>query len=168
MLPHISENINQTAMKTFGLKVKAKSKKHSRKLPMNIIKMIRTKAVLTKTISTAYLSACPEQAEEMEDQLNHLKISIKDALAGVGLQRRHQIGSKVLRGGPYPQFLKSQLKNACHINAVYDKTGIMVFEQPQIEGAVIDHFDTVFDGQRIPVFPTGPDPVSQEELAISE
>lgn len=43
----------------------------------------------------------------------------------------------------------------------------MVFEQTEIESAVLDHFATVFEGQRVPVF-TDTGSVDQVELAKHE
>ena len=43
----------------------------------------------------------------------------------------------------------------------------MVFEQSEIESAVLDHFATIFDGGRVPVY-VDQDPVDQVELALLE
>ena len=43
----------------------------------------------------------------------------------------------------------------------------MVFEQSEIESAVLDHFASIFDGKRVPVY-ADPEPVDQVELALHE
>lgn len=43
----------------------------------------------------------------------------------------------------------------------------MVFEQSEIESVVLEHFSTVFDGKRVPVYADS-EPVDQVELALHE
>ena len=170
MLPHISESINQTAMKTLGIKVK--KTKPGRKLPLHVINLIRAKNDLAKSVVSARLTSSPEHVELLEHQLDSMKADVRDALAGVKLQRRHHLRSKVLRADPsrkkFWRFLKSQIKSAGSITAAYNKTGNMVFDQTEIEEAVLDHFEKIFVGQRIPVFSSSSVPSTQVELALSE
>ena len=44
------------------------------------------------------------------------------------------------------------MKSAGSLSGAYDKAGQMVFQQEEIEEAVLEHFSTVFKGQRCPVF----------------
>ena len=44
----------------------------------------------------------------------------------------------------------------------------MVFDQSEIEEAVISHFATIFKGQRVPVFPVAVNQSTQIELAARE
>ena len=53
------------------------------------------------------------------------------------------------------------------MTAAYDKQNKMVFEQSEIEEAVLSHFSDIFKAQRIPVF-TSPCQPDQTELAIAE
>ena len=59
------------------------------------------------------------------------------------------------------------MRAAGTITALTNKSGQMVFEQEDIEDAVLDHFGTVFHGQRTPVFPAEP-PADQIDLALSD
>ena len=59
------------------------------------------------------------------------------------------------------------MKLAGRITGAYNKTGNMVFNQDEIEEAVIDHFQTIFAGQRVPVFPLSESP-DQLDLAIED
>ena len=43
----------------------------------------------------------------------------------------------------------------------------MVFEQSEIEEAVLDHFTSIFEGKRVPVY-TAQEPADQVELALLE
>ena len=52
---------------------------------------------------------------------------------------------------------------------MYDPAGKMVFEQTEIENAVLHHFSKIFQGQNHPVFPLlTPDPQHHVELTIHE
>ena len=170
MLPHISESINQSAMKTLGIKVK--KTKPGRKLPPKVISLIRDKNAVARSVDSARLTSSSEQVELLEQQLASLKADVSDALAGVKLQRRHHLRARVLRADPsrrkFWRFLKSQINTAGSITAAYNKTGSMVFDQTEIEEAVLDHFEKIFVGQRVPVFPSSSAPSNQVELALSE
>ena len=165
MLPHISESIKKSAMDTIGVKIKKLKK--GRKLPKCIINKIRKKSLLAKQVESSI-----DHDDDLESQLHQLRAEIKDDLAGLKLQRRQRIRSMVLRDDPcrkkFWRFLKSQIKSAGDITAVYDKAGNMVFDQSEIEAAVLSHFADVFQGQRVPVFPVSGDIPSQTDLAVSE
>ena len=167
MLPHISESINSSARNTLGLKVK--QKRTGRKLPMKIVKMIRAKNQYSRDLAATRSGSSPGVVGDMERHLDHLKSCIRDEISGVKLQRRHHIRSKVLKADPsrkrFWRFLKSQIKSAGNISAAYDKAGTMVFEQPAIEEAILDFFEDVFKGQRVPVFPSSTYPSSSQSQA---
>ena len=170
MLPHISENVNLVAKNKIGIKVQRA--KRGRKLPLSIIKTIRTKNLLTKQLTTGRSVMSASQVEDMETQIMQLKTEIRDNIDNIKLQRRRNLRSKVLRGDPtrkkFWRFLKSRIKSAGSITAADNSAGKMVFEQSEIEGAVLDHFTTIFEGQRSPVFcPRGEQP-SQVDLAIHD
>ena len=170
MLPHIKETVHESAKNTIGLKVKRS--KRGRKLPLPIINLIRTKNHLARELTAERASISNEQLAKLEDQLNQLKIEVKDALAGVKLQQRHHLRSKVLRADPsrkkFWRFLKSQIKSAGNITAAYNSTGKMVFEQSEIEDALLDHFTEIFAAKRVPVFSSSADQADQTELALSD
>ena len=170
MLPHISEKINQSALKTIGLKIR--KGKRGRNLPRDVITMIREKNILTRSIDNARLTSSSEQIEILETKLESFKSEIKDALGNLKFKRRSHLRARLLRSDPsrkrFWRFLKQQIKSAGSITASYDKTGKMVFAQDEIEEAVLDNFTTVFKGQRIPVYPTSTTPVPQTDIAIQE
>ena len=169
MLPHISENINASAKSALGLKVK--KIKRGRKLPANIRKMIQTKNSLAKSIFSQRDTLPTNSVEKLELELDQLKAGIKDALSGLKLQQRSHLRSRLLLADPtrkrFWRFIKSQIKSAGSITAVYDNSGKMVFEQDEVEAAVLDHFTQIFKAQRIPVF-ASPIPQDQTQIAINE
>ena len=156
--------------KTIGIKVK--KTKRGRKLPISVIKLIRTKNDLARNLTAERASSSLDQIDELEQHLVQLKAEVKDALAGVKLQQRHHLRSKVLRADPsrkkFWRFLKSQIKNAGSITAANNSSGKMVFEQSEIEDAVLDHLTQIFEAQRVPVFSSSTDQTNQTELALSD
>ena len=46
------------------------------------------------------------------------------------------------------------MKSSGSITGAYSKTGQMVFQQDEIEDAVLDHFSNIFIAKRYPVFTT--------------
>ena len=169
MLPHISESITSSAKKTFGLKIK--KKKCGRKLPREVISKIKTKNTLARKISLSPTLYTTIEIENMKLQLDTLKLQIKDSIFEFKLHRRHHLRSKLLRADPsrkkFWRFLKNQIQSAGNISAAYNKSGQMVFDQHEIEEAVLHHFSTVFKGKRCPVFPLESSS-PQVDLAILE
>ena len=169
MLPHISENINLSAKNSLGLKVK--KAKRGRRLPAHIREMIRSKNKLAKDISSQKGIMSTIQVNELEQELAHLKVGLRDALAGLKLDQRNRLRSRLLLKDPtrkrFWRFLKSQIKSAGNISAAYDKSGKMVFEQAEVEEVILDHFTEIFKAQRVPVYMGSADQ-DQTQLAISE
>ena len=169
MLPHISESINKSAKRSFGLKVK--KHKQGQKLPKEIISLIRSKNDLKHKLVTAQTSITTPESEAMQQELENMKAQIKESLSMHKLHRRSRLRSKLLLADPtrkkFWRFLKSQTKRAGHITALSNQAGSMVFEQHEIEDTVLHNFGNIFVGQRIPVFPLDrvPDQVS---LSIAE
>ena len=122
MLPHISETINQSALKCFGLKVK--KKKRGKKLPRHVIDLINAKNVLAKDLANKISLLDPKEAKQLQADLPSLKTKIKDAKADILLGRRNRIRAKLLLADPtrkrFWRFLKSQIKAAGHITALKD------------------------------------------------
>ena len=166
MLPHISESINKSAMRTFGLKVK--KQKQGNKLPKEIVSLIRSKNDLRRKLVTAQTIY---ESETMQQELESLKAQIKEKLSMLKLHRRSRLRSKLLLADPtrkkFWRFLKSQTKSAGHITALSNQAGKMVFEQEEIEDAVLHNFGNIFVGQRVPVFPLDSIP-DQVALSIAE
>ena len=162
--------MNKSAQDTIGIKIK--KTKSGRKLPLQLIKTIRRKKILSKQLASERSTLTTEQVIMKEDNIRQLKDDIRDSLANIKLKRRHTLRSKSLRADPsrrkFWRFLKSQIRSAGVITATYDSTGKMVFEQSEIEEAVLSHFSKIFEAQRYPIYPVSSDLPSQAELAISE
>ena len=187
MLPHISESINSSAKQTFGLKRK-KRKKGVMKLPKPIITLIKSKNLLAKDLHSLPPSSS-NMKENLEQELAALKLKIKDAISEVKLRKRSNLRSKLLKADPsrkrFWRFLKDQSKSAGSITAIIkvltntlsiiittinSKDDKMVFEQVEIEDAILDHFSTIFKGKRVPVHSASnhTDPESMIELTLLE
>ena len=173
MYPHISESLNKSGKSSFGLKIKTKKTKGI-KLPRSLIQKIQLKNSLSRHISCAHKSDpilfSPSKITQMEQDLSDIKSEIKDLLREQKIRRRNRIRSKLLHKDPtrkkFWRFLKSQIKCAGQITGAY-KAGQMVFDQLDIEEAILDHFENVFKGQRHPVF-IGGNCDDQTELSLLE
>ena len=170
MLPHITDSITKSAKKTFGLKVK--SKKRGRKLPRSIIAQIKTKNALARSLHHADSRSYPHETDKMMLDLEKMKNDIKNYFSNFKLKRRYRLRANLLNEDPsrkkFWRFLKNQIKSAGSITAVYDATGKMVFNQDEIEEAVLNHFGNIFRGKRIPVFLTNIPAPSQIDLTLTE
>ena len=169
MLPHLTESLNQSAVKCFGLKVKRK--KTGRKLPRSLIDLIKTKNDIAKNLINQSGSLNATTTETLQQELKDLKQKIKDSKADFLLDRRHRLRSKLLLADPtrkkFWRFLKSQIKAVGNISALQNKEEIMVFEQHQIEEVVLQHFSTIFEGKRHPVF-INKEPLDHNLIALQE
>ena len=167
-LSHITSSIIESGKKTIGLKVK--KKRQGRRIPRNIIAKIKEKNKLARQVQQACTEGQPD-AQAMRDRLDTMKLGIKDDLVSLKLEKRHRLRSKLLLGDPsrkkFWRFLKNQIKSAGNITASYDIDGKMVFQQEEIEDAVISHFSSIFDAQRSPVF-SSPDCPDMVALSIQE
>ena len=169
MLPHLTESLNQSAVKCFGLKVTRK--KTGRKLPRSLIDLIKTKNDIAKKLINESGSLNATTTDTLQQELNNLKQKIKDSKADFLLDRRHRLRSKLLLADPtrkkFWRFLKSQIKAVGNISALQNKEEIMVFEQHQIEEVVLQHFSTIFEGKRHPVF-INKEPLDHNLIALQE
>ena len=171
MLPHITSSINKSGKESFGLKVK-KNRKKGKTLPKAIIDMIKEKIRVTKELEQTLDNNDADKTRNLSSQLQDLKIDIKSKICDLKTTRRHRLRSKILKADPsrkkFWSFLKSQMKSAGRITGCYDKSGNIVFNQDEIEEAVLDHFKNVFQGQRQPVYcpNSQPDQVTLAELEL--
>lgn len=169
MLPHLTECLNNSAIKSFGLKVK--KKKSGRRLPRHLIQLIQTKKEIMTRIRCTSASGDTENVDELEADLDKIKSEIRDSKADFMLQRRNRLRSKLLLADPtrkkFWRFLKSQIKAAGNITALKNKDDVMVFEQDAIEDAVLEHFSAIFQGKRHPVY-VDKVPVDQTKIALQE
>ena len=168
MLAHLTESITESGKKSFRLKLYNRKKK--RNLPPYVIDKIVAKNEYSRLVQAAHHVHDPEVAA-METNLHAMKTEIKVLCAGIRLKQRYHLRSKVLRADPsrkrFWRFLKHQIKVAGCITGAYDKSGNMVFQQDQIEEAVLDHFIIIFNGKKVPVFPDT-EVHDQTELTIQE
>ena len=100
-----------------------------------------------------------------------MKAEIKESLGTLRLHRRSRLRSKLLLADPtrkkFWRFLKGQIKAAGQISALTNKEKKMVFEQHEVEDAALDHFATIFQGQRVPIY-LQDDKIDQIELTLLE
>ena len=169
MLFHITEGVNTSAKATFGLKV-AKSRKR-RRLPRSIITLIKEKNNLARSIHQSCSENDDAEKVEAKERLEKMKADIKDKISRTKIQRRSHLRSKLLLEDPtrkkFWRFVRGQIKAAGSITALSDNSGAMVFEQHEVEEVVLQHFTTIFDGQRVPVFAPDPPP-DQIQVALRE
>ena len=154
-LSHITKSIIESGKNGIGLKTRKKKK--PKKLPRALILRIKAKNALAKEIQQITLDGTSDTTA-MKAKLSILKLDIKDTFTSMKLSQRFKLRSKLLSADPcrkkFWRFLKSQMKTAGSITGAYSKTGQMVFQQDEIEEAVIDHFSTIFIAKRSPVFTT--------------
>ena len=99
------------------------------------------------------------------------KLELKEMIADHKIKKINHIRNKVLANDPsrrkFWRFISSQVKQAGKITGLYDSSKTMVFDQDQIEAAVLDHFGQAFVGQKTPIY-CGPATEDQDSLSISE
>ena len=169
MLEQIRVHIDTSAKQTFGLKIS--KKRRGRRLPKETIDLIKRKNILARRINSSLPHRSQPEHLVMRQELDNLKMQVKEKIAEVKLQRRSRLRSKLLLKDPtrkkFWRFLKGQMRAAGRISAVNNKSGQMVFEQEDIEDAVLEHFENIFKGQRVPIYPVEP-PADQIELALAD
>lgn len=169
MLSHVSESVNSAAKKSFGLKIA--KKRRGRKLPGTVIGLIKEKNVLARRLRDSPPDILDTQHQQLKDKLDSLRIEIRDSISRFKLQRRSNLRSKLLLADPtrkkFWRFLKGQIRSAGQVSALTNKAGEMVFDQSQIEDAVLEHFEQIFQAKRVPVYPV-PAPVDQVAVVCQE
>ena len=169
MLEDIKKAIDISAKETFGLKIK--KKRRGRKLPREVLSLIKRKNLLSKEYNHSFPHHSRDEEISRKKEIDDLKMQIKEKISVVKLKRRSRIRSRLLLGDPtrkkFWRFLKGQMKAAGSISALTNKSGKMVFDQDEIEEAVIEHFATVFEGQRAPVHVMEP-PNDQVDIVLAE
>lgn len=169
MLPHVSQTLTQSAEKCFGLQVK--KKKRGNRLPQSVINLIRRKNETARKYNEAMGTANLLEIERLRCELQTLKEKVKESIVEVKLGQRQKLRNKLLSADPtrkkFWRFLKSQMKAAGNITALKNKESKMVFEQSEIEAAVLEHFEVIFKGQRHPVY-VEQAPVDHVQLCIDD
>ena len=154
-LHHLTQSIIESGKKTIGLKTKKKKQPH--KIPKALLTKIKAKNILTNQVYQATQEGNPN-VTALKARLTIMKLEVKDILISMKLTKRFKLRSKLLIADPcrrlFWRFLKNQMKSAGSITGAYNKAGNMVFQQEEIEDAILDHFTKIFIGQRNPVFPT--------------
>jgi hypothetical protein len=152
-LTHLTNTILESGKKAIGLKTKMK--KQPRKLPRPLINKIKEKNLLSQQLHRATMDGT--NITTLQAKLTIMKLEIKDKFIGMKLAKRFKLRSKLLIADPsrklFWKFVKNQMKAAGSITGTYNKAGQMVFQQEEIEEAVLDHFTETFIGQRSPVYP---------------
>ena len=169
MLGVIRDTIDISAKETIGLKIK--KKRRGRRLPKDILSLIKRKNILTRELNNSAACLAYHELLQKQQELQDLKRQTKDKISVIKLQRRSNLRSKLLLKDPtrkkFWRFLRGQMKAAGCISALTSKSGQMVFDQDEIEDVVLAHFGTIFEGQRVPVYPVEP-PADQVEIALAE
>ena len=121
MLSHLAEGYNKSAKKAFGLKVRRRKKGVS--LPKDIVSKIQAKNYLSRALHNASSSQTPQEVQKLQLDLDVLKQEIRDCISDHKIRKRQHLRSKLLRADPsrkrFWRFLKSQIKAAGQISAVY-------------------------------------------------
>ena len=145
-------------------------KKKPRKLPRDLIDKIKAKNIVANQINNSK-GADNQSLAVLQAKLVAMKSEIKTAFVNLKLSRRFKLRSKLLIGDPtrkkFWRFLKNQMKAAGSVTGAYDKSGQMVFQQDEIEEAVLEQFTKIFQGQRSPVF-TSPDHPDMVAMSIQD
>ena len=144
-------------MSTFGLKIR--ETKRGTRLPKHVLDLLRKKEQTCINIKEAFRSNDIQTIDKMNTELTAIKQEINDKICKFRLRKRHKIRSRMLKNDPsrkkFWSFIKNQMKIAGQLTACYDKERKVVFEQGQIEEAVLGHFQERFKGQRTPVYSIG-------------
>ena len=154
MLSHLVNSLRKSGIDTFGLKTKRK--KTSQKLPSYVLELIKTKNFQCKRLQEAYVMGDELVVQHYVKSIESLKSEIKTQIGLVKIKKRQKIRSKLLRDDPcrrkFWSFLRSQMSSAGILTSCYNSESQVVFDQNEIEDAVVDHFSKVFKGQKTPVF----------------
>ena len=152
-LTQLTKAILESGKKSIGLKIK--KKKQPRKLPRPLINKIKEKTKLSLQVHKAISEGI--NVTTLQAKLTLMKLEIKDTFVSMKLSKRFKLRAKLLVADPsrklFWRFVKNQMKTAGSITGAYNKAGQMVFQQDEIEEAVLDHFTKIFIGQRTPVYP---------------
>lgn len=169
MLPHVSNTLTQSAERCFGFNIK--KKKIGNRLPKSVILLIRRKNETARKYGEAVASANLVERDRLGSELDILRSRVKESIAGVKLGQRQRLRNKLLKGDPtrkkFWRFLKSQMKSAGTISGLKNKKDQLVFDQSEIEDAVLEHFAEIFSGKRHPVY-VEPPPIDHVSLCIEE
>ena len=172
MLPHLNFSLKESGKKAFGIKIKKYRK--GRKLSRPIIEAIKSKSKLSQELGDLQAQMPPVHPHviaALRDKLSVAKLNVKNMIADHKISKVHHIRSKVLANDPsrrkFWRFISSRIKSAGAITGLYDSSRTMVFEQDQIEAAVLDHFGRMFLGRSVPIYDEA-SPEDQDSLLVSE
>ena len=121
MLSHLTKGYNMSAKKTFGLKIKKRKKGIS--LPKVIVDKIRAKNNLSRALHEGFSTKTAQEIQDLQLDLDDRKQDIRNCISDYKIRKRHRLRSKLLRADPsrkrFWRFLKSQIKSAGQISALY-------------------------------------------------
>ena len=110
-----------SAKKTFGLKIKKRKKGIS--LPKVIVDKIRAKNNLSRALHEGFSTKTAQEIQDLQLDLDDRKQDIRNCISDYKIRKRHRLRSKLLRADPsrkrFWRFLKSQIKSAGQISALY-------------------------------------------------
>ena len=153
MLAHLCSNLRTAGIETFGLK--KKNIKRKQQLPKHVLELIKAKNQFCRRLQEAYIHDDEILIKNYSKNIDIIKTEIRNQISMVKIKRRQRIRSKILRNDPcrkkFWSFIRNQVSAAGKITSCYTKEKNIVFEQEEIETAVIDHFSGIFKGQKSPV-----------------
>ena len=159
MYEHILHSATTAGVESFGYRQGIKKKPP--KLNANILAEIAARNNLEKELRVM------ENSEDHDENLLALKreelklkrSSVKILLKENKLRKLGKIRSSLLKNDPtkkkFWKFVKTKMFAEANISAVYDSKGNPVYEQDQIEEAVLSKFTEIFQGTRTVVFKPG-------------
>ena len=153
MLFNLTEWLNKAGKDSFGLKVPLK-KKRGRRLPPDILKLIKIKNEIEELYQTALVGTIPEEIERLSSELKKIKADLQLKISKMKLKQRNYKRNNLLKNDPtrkkFWSFLRTRFKKTGSLSGCYDKHGKRVFKQEEIEAAIVDHFTDIFKGRKEP------------------
>ena len=159
MFEHIRTKMTAAGKEVFGYK--EQKKKKPVRLRKEILDEIGKRNALYRELREETNKETPleQKVVTLEKELDDQKEKVKLLLIDNKLERIGRIRSTLITNDPtkkkFWRFVKNKLVSSGNITAVYDKNGKPVYEQEEIEEAVLWKFTQIFKGQRTVVFKPG-------------
>ena len=170
MLHQMTKWLNMAGKDSFGIKVPMK--KRGRKLPKDILKILKLKNEVEEQYQRAVEERNQEESRKLSSKLNVLKTDLKTAIIKMKLKQRNFKRNQLLKNDPnrkkFWSFLRTKFKKTGTLSGCFDKHGKMVFKQREVEEAIVDHFKKVFHGRNKPPYENSQNKSSKDEIRADE